>query len=354
MRLIFTTCLFLAFLKSFSSCSSTKGMRVQVLRPALISVPKDIQKLAILNRAVPASKNSAESIVSGEAPLRDKELSEECLRGLTQTLNTSERFKISICDSAYLAPDPKSLDFGQALSWAFVDSMCSKYQVDGLLVLEFFDTDFQVVKPISTATQAIGSLINDRNNPNNTSQGIRVTGSASANAGFRVYYGENHKIAYEDRFGHKKNWTQTAYTIQDAMSKLIKRNSALLEVSNETGYEFAMSIVPLYYWEDRVMFKGKKGMMERAQRQALTKDWEAALQMWSEIYDGSGKTKIRAKAAHNAALACEVLGRLDDAQKWLSKSYIEKGYKLTLNYSEIIDTRIREQEKLKKQLESFE
>jgi hypothetical protein len=67
-------------------------------------------------------------------------------------------------------------------------------------------------------------------------------------------------------------------------------------------------------------------MMERAQRQALTKDWEAALQMWSEIYDGSGKTKIRAKAAHNAALACEVLGRLDDAQKWLSKSYIEKGY----------------------------
>jgi hypothetical protein len=160
--------------------------------------------LAILNRAVPASKNSAESIVSGEAPLRDKELSEECLRGLTQTLNTSERFKITICDSAYLAPDPKSLDFGQALTWDFVDSMCSKYQVDGLLVLEFFDTDFQVVKPISTATQAIGSLINDRNNPNNTNQGIRVTGSAAANAGFRVYYGENHKIAYEDRFGHKK------------------------------------------------------------------------------------------------------------------------------------------------------
>jgi hypothetical protein len=138
------------------------------------------------------------------------------------------------------------------------------------------------------------------------------------------------------------------------MSKLIKRNSALLEVSNETGYEFAMSIVPLYYWEDRVMFKGKKGIMERAQRQALTKDWEAALQTWSEIYDGSENMKTRAKAAHNAALACEVLGRLDDAQKWLSKSYIDKGYKETLNYSEIIDNRIREQEKLKKQLESFE
>lgn len=342
----------LFFLMHFiSSCSSTKGMRVQVLRPALISVPQEIQKMAILNRAVPSSKTNAEAIVSGETPLRDKELTQECIRGLTETLNTSQRFSITLCDSAYLAPDPKSLNFGSALSWEFIDSMCSKYQVDGLLVLEFFDTDFQVLNPISTATQAIGSLINDRSNPNS---GIRVTGSATATAGFRVYYGKIHKMAYEHRFSHKKNWTQTAYTIQDAMSKLIKRNSALLEVSNETGYEFAMSIVPLYYWEDRVMFRGKKGMMERAERQALTKDWEAALQSWSEIYDGSEKNKIRAKAAHNAGLACEVLGKLEDAQKWLSKSFIEKGYKETLNYSELIDTRIREQEKLKKQLESFE
>jgi hypothetical protein len=67
----------------FFSCSSTKGIRVQVLRPALISVPKEIQKLGILNRAVPSSKMNVESIATGETPLRDKELSQECLRGLT-------------------------------------------------------------------------------------------------------------------------------------------------------------------------------------------------------------------------------------------------------------------------------
>jgi len=322
-----------------------------VLRPALISVPKEIQKLGILNRAVPSAKVNAESIVSGETPLRDKELSQECLRGLTETLNTSQRFIISICDSSYLCPDPKSLTFGPALSWDFVDSMSSKYQVDGLLVLEFFDTDFQVVKPISTATQALGRVINGNTTNNN---GIQVTGSASATAGFRVYYTKTHKIAYEDRFKYKKNWTETASSVQDAITKLIKRNSALLKVSNETGYEFAMSIVPLYYWEDRVMFKGKKGLMERAQRQALSKDWDAALQTWSEVYNDSEKTKTRAKAAHNAALACEVLGKLEDAQKWLSKSYVEKGYRVSLNYADIIDKRIREQGKLKKQLESFE
>lgn len=350
MRFITITLSLLALNVVLFSCSSTKNMRVQVLRPALISVPQEIQKLGILNRAVPSSKTNVEAFVTGETPLRDKELSQECLRGLTETLNTSQRFSIAICDSSYLAPDPKSLTFGPALDWAFVDSLSAKYQVDGLLVLEFFDTDFQVVKPISTATQAIGRVVNG----NTMNSGIQVTGLASAAAGFRVYYSKSHKIAYEDRFNYKKNWTETAYSIQDAMSKLIKRNSALLKVSNETGYEFAMNIVPLYYWEDRVMFKGKKGMMERAQRQALSKDWEAALKSWSDIYDASEKTKIRAKAAHNAALACEVLGKLTEAQQWASKSYVEKGYKETLNYSEIIDTRIREQEKLKKQLESFE
>jgi hypothetical protein len=254
MRFITITLSLLALNVVLFSCSSTKNMRVQVLRPALISVPQEIQKLGILNRAVPSSKTNVEAFVTGETPLRDKELSQECLRGLTETLNTSQRFSIAICDSSYLAPDLKSLTFGPALDWAFVDSLSAKYQVDGLLVLEFFDTDFQVVKPISTATQAIGRVVNG----NTMNSGIQVTGLASATAGFRVYYSKSHKIAYEDRFNYKKNWTETAYSIQDAMSKLIKRNSALLKVSNETGYEFAMNIVPLCYWEDRVMFKGKK------------------------------------------------------------------------------------------------
>ena len=48
--------------------------------------------------------------------------------------------------------------------------------------------------------------------------------------------------------------------------------------------------------------------------------------------------------------ACGVIWALHYLQSveavQLSKSYIEKGYKPTLNYSEIIDTRIREKEKL--------
>jgi hypothetical protein len=338
--------LYLTFALTLGSCA-TRNMRVQVMRPALITVPKDIQKIAIMNRSIPTSRAAAEGILTGETPVRDKELSEECLRGLSETLNTSNRFQVFRCDSTMEAADPKSLSFGTTLNWNVVDSICNLYNVDGLLVLEFFDTDFSVTNPVGTATQIAQSVASGGQ------RDVEITGTATANAGFRVYYSKTKTIAYEDRFDYKKRWRQRSTTAQEAISKMIKRNRALIEVSYETGYEFAMNIVPLYYWENRVMFKGKKEL-QKGERQALSKDWEGALLTWSNVYESSRKSKDRAKAAHNAGLACEVLGRLDEAQKWLSNAYIEKGKKESLRYSEIIDKRIRERGKLEEQLNNAE
>jgi hypothetical protein len=107
--------------------------------------------------------------------------------------------------------------------------------------------------------------------------------------------------------------------------------------------------VPLFYWENREMYKGKKGRLEVGERQALTHDWEGALQTWTQVYEEESKQKIRAKAAFNAALACEVLGRLDEAQAWVQKAYIEGGKDVALRYSNILDERVREQQKLEEQ-----
>lgn len=90
--------------------------------------------------------------------------------------------------------------------------------------------------------------------------------------------------------------------------------------------------------------------MERAERMALSKDWEGALKNWTTVYESSTKKKIRAKAAFNAALACEVLGDLTAAQSWVQKSYVENGNDPALRYSDILDQRIREQGKIDAQI----
>jgi hypothetical protein len=141
--------------------------------------------------------------------------------------------------------------------------------------------------------------------------------------------------------------------VQEAMAKMIRKSSALVQVSNETGKEFAFSIVPLYVWENRVLLKGK-GMLKVGERQALSKDWEGALQSWMRIYENSLKRKERAKAAHNIAFAYEVLGDLKTAQNYASKAYVEGGKKASLEYSSILDQLIRQQDKIKEQMKNFE
>lgn len=326
-----------------SSCGGTRNMRVEVKRPAKITISQEIQSIALLNRSIPTTKAALESTISLETPTQDKDLSEECLRGLSETLNTSNRFQVIRCEGTMMAADERSLGFGAPMSWNIVDSLCAAYKVEALMVLEYFDTDYSIFNPGATAAAAVESVLNGNNS------GVEVRGTATANSGYRVYYPKTKSILYEDRFDFKKSWTQRSTNPVDAVAKLIKKNDALFDVSYNTGVEFAMNIVPLYYWEDRLMYKGKKGDMERGERQALAKDWEGAIKTWTEVYEFSNKPKIRAKAAFNTALGYEVMGKLNEAQIWVQRAYVENGKKEALEYSNIIDYRLREQDKLKEQ-----
>jgi hypothetical protein len=328
----------------FASCSGIRNMQVQVMRPARITVPQEIKSIGILNRSIPTNISAIEGTLTGETPRQDKKLSEECLQGLVETLNTSSRFTVMKCEEQFDAADEKSLTFGSTLSWETVDSLCEKYKVDGLLVLEFFDTDYLIANPISTAREVVGAVLNGGSGGQ-----VEVRGTAKATAGYRVYAPKTRSILYEDRFKHSRFWVQRSVNPVEAVAKLIKRNEALMAVSKETGYEFAMNIVPLYFWEHRDMYKGKKGDLERGERQALAKDWQGAIETWERVYNQSGKSKERAKAAFNVALGYEVRGDLNQAQTWVQRAYVEGGKKAVLNYSNILDQRVREQGRLNEQ-----
>jgi hypothetical protein len=334
----------LVVLLLLASCRGTRDMRVEVMRPARITVPKSIQSVALLNRSVPTHNDQLESVLTGERPAQDKDLSQECQRGLSETLATSARFKIARCENTMDAADGKSLGFGTPLSWEIVDSLCKHYGTDALMSLEYFDTDFSVVNPGATAAAAVTSVLNGGNG------NVEATGKARASAGFRIYDPKTKTILYEDRFNYNRTWTRQATNPVDAVAGLIKKNEALFMVSYEAGSGFAMDVVPLYYWEDRELYKGRKGRMEIGERQALSKDWESALKTWTDVYENETKSKIRARAAFNAALACEVLGNLEQALDWAQKAYVEDGKDPAYRYSDLLDQRIREQAKLEEQL----
>lgn len=318
------------------SCSSTRGMRIQVQRPARITVDKNIQSLAILNHSMPGKQASIEGTLTLETPKRDKELSEECISGVNNLLITSNRFEVRRCEGNMPASNPTSLDFGATISWEQIDSLCSIYQTDAILALEFFDSDYSIFNPAATAVNAVSDLLNG-----NGTQ-VEVTGKATARAGFRMYYPKTQSIVYQDRYSQALTWVQRSANPVEAIAKLIQKNDALFEVSYYTGKMFANDLVPLYYWENRTMYKGKKGLMEIGERQALAQDWEAAIVSWTEVYNTTGKSKNRAKAAFNIAFGQEVLGDLEKERQWIRTSYVEGGKREAYEYSQIIEKRIRQ------------
>lgn len=318
------------------SCSSTRGMRIQVQRPARITVDKNIQSLAILNHSMPGKQASIEGTLTMELPKRDKELSEECINGINELLLTSERFEVKRCEGNMPASNPTSLDFGATMSWEQIDSLCTAYKTDAILVLEFFDSDYSIINPAATAANTVNNVLNG-----NGAQ-VEVTGKAAARAGFRLYYPKTQTIVYQDRYSQALTWRQQSTNPVEAIAKLIKKNEALIEVSYYTGKMFANDLVPLYFWENRTLYKGKKGLMEIGERQALAQDWEAAITSWTEVYNTSGKSKIRARAAFNIAFGYEVLGDLEKARQWIRTSYVEGGKSEAYEYSQIIENRIRQ------------
>lgn len=320
----------------FSSCRTTQGMQIEVQRPANITVNPEIKSIALLNHSIPGKEGLIEGTLTLETPKQDKELSNECMRGIDELLRTSNRFEIKRCDSSMMASKSTSVDFGSTMNWDLVDSICKAYETDAVLSLEFFDTDFSVINPAATAATAVQNVLNGNGAE------IEVTGKATARAGFRLYYPATKTIVYEDRYKQDKIWRQRSTNPVEAIARLIKRNDALVAVSYFTGQSFAHDLVPLYFWEQRMMYVGKKGGMKIGSRQALTRDWEGALKTWMEEYESNPKSKIKARAAYNVALAYEVLNDLKNAKIWIQKSYIEGGKDEALQYSNILEKRIRE------------
>ena len=313
-------------------------MSIQILHPARVNVNPQITSVALLNRSIP-TQNSTDQFLTLELKNQDTKLSEECMRGMTEFLSTSSRFAVKRCETSLPAADPKSLSFGEQLNWDVVDSICQHYGTNGLLVLEYFDTDLGVTAAVSQTVGLAQSVMNGNTNPT-------VTGTATATAGFRFYDNVYHTIVYQDRFGWRDNFTESASDIL-FNGKPTQYNGAMLNTSYNTGKEFAAMIVPLYFWENRDIYKkGKSTLISEGYRLALTRGWEQAYQDFSQAYESATSSKTRARAAFNAALAQEVQGNLQSANDWIQKSYVAKPKQVALNYSNVLQRRLKEQQQL--------
>ena len=109
----------------FASCK-TKSLSVQVLVPAQINIPQDVNSIGLLNHSLPSKQdrwsNVLEGFLTGESIFADKDASYATLNGCANKLNNSPRLKSTVLSNEdYRGTGTKQ--FPLPLEWSEVENL---------------------------------------------------------------------------------------------------------------------------------------------------------------------------------------------------------------------------------------
>ena len=335
----------LSVLILFSLSCSKKNIRIQVLKPAPISIPQNIKTIAIVNHTIPINKiwDIVEGILTGEIIEQDKKGKQEVLIGLSNAMKETSRYNVILTTEIFKGSGSISgKTFPTPLSWHNIEMLCRKYKADAVLSLENYDSDYIVTSAVKKKTDS----------DEGGSQTIFVAkGIAAINIGFRLYEPKKKNIMDQESFDHSRTWRAEGKNPADAIAHLMLKANAVYKASYDAGKAYGHRITPHYIWVNRMYYKkGKKSNdIAIGARQADTGEWEEAIKTWKKALNSPHK-KDPGRAAMNIAMGYEMTGNLDKALEWARKSYSKYENNDALKFVNQIEQRIEDENRLDEQL----
>lgn len=330
-----------------SACTSTTGL--QVLQPAEMVIPQHINVIATVDRSKPEKgwANILEGILTGEDIAQDKRGREQALQGLTTVLTRTPRFTVRHTGIEYTSSKSGGR-FMPPLSWSEIDDICRKYNADGVVTIEKFDSDN------STNTTQRERTSKDKNGKETVTKYFESSLDLTVTLGWRFYDPKNRVIL--DEFSVRRNGSDQAEgkTEEAARRNLYNKTHLVEDISFGTGEEYGMRIAPIWVDVNRQFYKTAKGAdkteMEKAARYVKGSDWKGAAQIWKYLVTNAVEEKTPGKASLNMAVASEREGLLTNALEWAQKSYINYNNKKAKSYIRVLEQRIRDEQRLKEQM----
>ncbi|MEQ8475050.1 DUF6340 family protein [Fulvivirga sp.] len=331
------------------SCSGTRTVTMNAMRPAEITFPPEVNTLLIVDRTKFAKEsiNILEGVLTGEMPGDDKAGVQELINSFQQQLGRSPRFSTKIA-AERLNGNSMTSAFPSQLSWMEVQNLCNKYGTDAMVSIEMFDTDFVVtngkrkVKKTVTEGEVKREVEVDE---------FYAEGVGNITIGIRLYDPVAKTIVDQQLLNKSNTWNAAGSTLKDALAALIDKSSATRYLSRNVGSDYAYKIAPMPVRISRMFYgKSKKAIqLEQGSRLADVNKWQEAADKW-ESGISSAPTKEAGKLAYNTAIAYEVLGDLPKAKEWAQKAYVDFGNKDARDYVRTIQNRMYEEERIKEQM----
>lgn len=336
----------LIFVLSISSCRKWRYVSFDAMQPAQITFPSDVNKLLIINRTKFEKQKTLsiiEGVLSGEMPGEDKSDVQELMTSLQQTLVMSPRFLVKMATEV-LGGNSLTAAFPEPLSWDTIEYFCKKYDVDAIIAIEQFDTDFIVTN-------------GKRKTKKKTEGGTEIEaeeyyaeGLGKVKVGFKLYDPKGKTIVDQQLFTTTNTWQGVGTSPTDAALKLIAKTQATKYVSRTAGSNYAYKIAPMPIRIKRPFYRnGGVPEIAAGRRLADVNEWKAAVDKWeSGLQRANGKTAGR--LCFNIAVGYEVLGNMEKAKEWASRSYVDYRNKKALNYSQQLNQKTINDGKVKMQM----
>lgn len=307
-------------------------MNFNVMVPAEVSFPTHIRSVAMIDRTQPEDKviSAIEGGLTGELIGEDKLATQILMDGIHSILVNSETLDFKRTREVLQGGSPVSSAFPTALDWEVISELCEKYQVDAILAIEIFDSDYIIVPGMNQM--------------------------ASVKAGIRVYDPAGRNILDQYLFSHRVDLGGNVQSLDAAIGGLIRKNDAIRDVSFEAGTIYGRRISPSWYRVSRKYYKRSKRDQNLAEgaRMMEVNDWRAAREALQRAVETAKKRKTRGRAAHNLAVVSEIEGNLSEAKTWAQAAWGKYKNKDSRDYLYDINRRISEMQILEQQLNQSE
>ncbi len=352
--------LFLFILLCACMSCSVSTVSLDIMRPAEIDVPNHIQSILIINRSLPSKNNQAENILdgilSGEGVGDDKKGSEMCIQGLKNVLSVTlnNQLRFNIVDEDHLSLDIEfkgtgTDEFPKPIKWKKIDKLFKNQNIDGLIVLETFDSRSSIVN----------NGIVEKNiffkKEKSKQQLIEAALNIEIQAGWRIYDIQNHKIIDKNIFLDQKIFSNRGVTFEHAKQKLPNKRSAISKTGVFAGEQYGFRISPKndrvkrsFYIKAKKSFDIENEQFKTASQFIKDNNFEKSAQIWTTFVNHDD-SQIASRACFNMAVVCELKNKYNLAMDWVKKS-ISYGNPKAKDYFAILGNRKAEIKKIKEQL----
>lgn len=337
--------LLLLFSAGLVSCTQMLYTSIDVLRPARVYFPTEVQNIVIINNADSQPHDLGHTIEYFYKPVEKVEINTDSL-----PLFALSSFHRTVSEKEFFNSTKLILDYKPDNSKFINPKPLFKSAIDSIMILNDAKAAISLNRIVVQDVQA--ELLDESDN--------------SFIAYLEAKY-ELHWSVYDLNSSNSTSlitrdtlyWESQSYVQKKAQSGLPNRYNALVDGAILAGEKAVEHFIPHWEKADRYFFNSNNSKFKAGIDSVYHMNWNGAIKVWESLYANENNAYTRAKLANNLAIVYEINGDIESAAKYADQALGAfnslpivdyRSFLIVIDYLEDINIRKKEIKKINLQL----